>query len=75
MEKSVKLFWRYFGALLAFAEVAVYIFLVRHPFSWQFIRIAFLAGNLVIIGYLVKIKLQVEKHNAEVSATIEAKKS
>jgi len=75
MEKSVKLFWRYFGTILVFAEVAVYIFLVRNPFSWQFIRLAFMAVNLVIIAHLVKVKLQVEKHNAEVGAAVETNKS
>jgi hypothetical protein len=74
MEKSIKLFWRYFGSLLVFAEVAVYIFLVRSPFPWQFIRLTFMAINLIIIAHLVKVKLQVEKHNAEVNATMTAGK-
>jgi hypothetical protein len=75
MEKSVKLFWRYFGVILVFAEVAAYVLLIRNPFSWQFIRLAFMSVNLVVIAHLVKVKLQVEKHNAAVGAAMQTNKS
>ena len=74
MEKSVQLFWRYFGAILVLLEVCVYILAFKTPFPWQVIRIGFLLVNLFIIAYLVQVKLKVHKHNAQVNAAYQANK-
>jgi len=74
MKKSVKLFWRYFGSLLVLLEVFVYLLFIRNPFPWQFVRVAFLLVNALIIAYLVQVKRKVQKHNAQVSAAYQPKK-
>ena len=68
MEKSAKLFWRYFGAILALVELVIYILLIRNPFPRQITIVTFLLINAVIIAYLLQVKLKVEKHNAQISA-------
>ena len=68
MEKNAKLFWRCFGAILALAEIAMYVLLIRKPFTWLMIRFIFMAVNVVIIAHLVQVKLRAEKHNAEIKA-------
>jgi hypothetical protein len=68
MEKNVKLFWRYFGPALALLEISIYLMLVQKPFTWQFIRIAFMMVNAFIIAYLLQVKLKVDKHNAQIAA-------
>ena len=75
MEKKVKLFWRYFGMILVLAEIAIYLVLLRNPFPWQLVRLAFMLINSFIIAYLVQMKLKVEKHNAQINGAAEAKKS
>jgi hypothetical protein len=74
MGKNVKLFWRYFGSVLALLEVFVYLHFIQSPFPWPFVRLAFLSVNVLIIGYLAHVKLQVEKHNAQVNAALQTKK-
>jgi|GEM_PF-6687948 len=74
MEKNVKLFWRYFGSVLALVEVFVYLRFIQSPFPWPFVRVAFLLVNVLIIGYLAHVKRQVEKHNAQVNAALQPKK-
>ncbi len=75
MEKSVILFWRYFGSALALFEIAAYFLLLQYPDHWQFVRIQFLIINTIIIIYLVQAKLKVEKHNAQVDAVCQEAKS
>jgi hypothetical protein len=75
MGKKAKLFWRRVGVTLVLAEIAIYLVLLRNPFPWQLVRLAFMVVNSFIIAYLVQIKLKVEKHNAQVSGAVKAKKS
>jgi len=65
MEKREKLFWRYFVPVLAFVEVATFLVFIRKPFLWNFIRLGFILFNGSILIYLVKLKIEVEKFNAE----------
>jgi len=65
MEKREKLFWRYFVPVLAFAEVATFLVFIDKPFLWNFIRLGFILFNGSILIYLVKLKIEVEKFNAE----------
>jgi hypothetical protein len=75
MKKKTKLFWRYVGITLVLAETAIYLVLMRNPFPWQLVRLAFMVVNSFIIAYLVQMKLKVEKHNAQITGTVRAKKS
>jgi hypothetical protein len=65
MEKQEKLFWRYFVPVLAFIEVATFLVFIHKPFLWNFIRLGFILFNGSILIYLVNVKIQVEKFNAE----------
>jgi hypothetical protein len=67
MRKKDKLFWRYFGSILVLVEICIYLLFIRNPFPWQFVRVAFMLVNLLIVAYLVQLKLKVEKHNAQVN--------
>ena len=75
MEKHVKLFWRYLGAILVLVEIAIYFVLIQNPFPWQLVRLVFMVVNSFIIAYLVHMKLKVEKHNAEINGNTEAQES
>ncbi len=75
MKKNDKLFWRYFGTAMVVLEVFVYLLFIRNPFPWQFVRVAFLLVNALIIAHLVQVKLKVQRHNAQVSAAYQAKKT
>jgi len=72
MKKKDKLFWRYFGSVLVLVEICICLLLIRNPFPWLLVRLAFTLANSFIIAYLLQVKLKVEKHNALVNRAYQA---